>query len=136
MPAVSDSIETAFERLKESVRSEEPRDFRNVKFEPGKAVRQGDIYPVLRESVPKDAEEIKTNKLAEGTQPGARHYAKGAVKLFRSKNPGPLEGPYVKAVEPWTVAHPDHADNLMPAGTFQIMYQRDYDEKEMRRVFD
>lgn len=127
----------------------ERRDVRKLLELPGDWVRQGDVN-LLR--VPADWPRGKKRgdrQVAVGTTTGSRHVATGDAVEVYERSPdvsdlleriGALSkdhartaaalrdyqlGPVCVASDDWTLAHPEHAHDLCPAGTIQVLYQRD-----------
>lgn len=104
----------------------------------GDVVRQGDLYLVCVESA--EGEPTDNRQLAPGTTQGSRHVAVGNVVVRRGSPladvPEELRGPSMDCLGETTIAHPEHGDKILPAGTsWGIVYQRAFAE-EIRRVQD
>ncbi len=118
----------------------------------GDVVRQGDLYLVcLKSSLP--GKLLRTRQLAPGDTQGSRHVAEGDCKIVDPESkaavsvaishlvkgadvPQQLVGPIVECHGDTTIAHPEHGDRILPAGsTWGVIYQRAYAE-EVRRVQD
>lgn len=105
------------------------------------AVRQGDIYLI---KIDRDISALKPmagQKLAPGTTQGARHFADAPARLYEDDNAPiqgviatALRGPVVSSPERFTVSHPEHAHISLPGGTYQTLYQLDF--QAQRRVAD
>ncbi len=94
---------------------------------PGDEIRQGDIYlyPI---DAPQSLEVPHWGRqLAPGTTTGSRHVVEGEADLYSRHAPGVLEGPYVHAHERVVLTHPEHAHVSLPAGWYEVRYQRDYE---------
>lgn len=122
---------------------------RNAKADPivytemaiGDYHRQGDVY-FLRLSAQawQNASIAKPERqLAPGSTQGSRHIVREAdmahLQFFRPLNPTPLDGPLIKAKKPFCVEHPEHGAVTLPAGEYQVYYQRQY-AQELKRVLD
>ena len=107
----------------------------------GNEIRQGDVYLYPLDNEPVYARVLRdTLQLAPGEGPGSRHVVVGnAVSYRRPHSHGDLEGPLLHARERVLLTHPEHADISLPAGWYEIMYQRDYSVGPMgipHRVWD
>lgn len=103
----------------------------------GEKFRQGDIYIALLETVPPqfDATDVIT-QLAPGTTKGSRHIlSHDEIEMFVNKQADVLTGPVFKCDKPVTVTHLEHADVVLPPGTYGITYQRMF-ATELRRALD
>jgi len=133
-----------FEQIqKEALKHEnDPKFVRVIKKDEG--IRQGDLYIVKVGNVAL-GEEIPGTKLVPGITKGAEHHAVGAKLFQRSTKkvvinkrtvPAELVGPVIVADGRFDIQHPEHADFSLPAGTYQVIYQRDFEQEEIRRVAD
>jgi hypothetical protein len=116
---------------------------RNVgdNMKPHQAVRQGDLYLVRVEKDIKGLKKLSGQQLVPGTTQGSRHFASAPAQLFESDNlpikgvsETALRGPVVKSLTRFDVTHPEHAHISLPAGTYQVLYQLDF--QAQRRVAD
>jgi len=101
-------------------------------------VRQGDVYIWLRSKMPRGAQPIKAvAQLAPGTTKGSRHCLDSleGVTMFAVPDANELQGPLLKLKCERVVTHPEHGDWRLPAGLYEITYQRAMAE-ELRRVRD
>lgn len=133
----------------ESIRNADAATIETVSA--GDVVRQGDVYVIALDSIPAMASAYPGRQLAPGNTQGSRHTAQGECELFTpveqltlgilgrlipaSKGQQHFLGPVVKAAAPWTIAHPEHGDRTLPAGTYLVTYQRAW-AQEMRRQAD
>jgi hypothetical protein len=82
----------------------------------------------------------KTRQLASGETQGSRHVAVGdEVLVFEpAKDASVLIGPTVASPKRFVIEHPEHGHVDLPAGVYQITYQRDWkrEQQEIRRVQD
>lgn len=106
----------------------------------GVPVAQGDINLWLLPKLPEEVIEASPDpQLAPGTTRGSRHCVRQAdmdhVKFYRLINPNPLQGPILVFENETTIEHPEHGDQLWPAGVIAITYQRRHAE-EIRRSQD
>lgn len=105
------------------------------------AVRQGDIYLVKIDRDVSKLQPLDTQQLIPGTSQGSRHVAEPPARLFVDDNkvldgiaPTALRGPVVDSSERFLVTHPEHAHISLPKGTYQVLYQLDF--QAQRRVAD
>lgn len=97
----------------------------------GQVVRQGDVYIHRVASTHPRGKGLKSHQLALGNTRGARHIAGHNVEVYEGVQLPPscksqtFLGPLVVAKERWDVAHPEHADDELVCGTFQITHQLD-----------
>lgn len=106
----------------------------------GKAVRQGDLYVRRIDKVPSNYT-VETHKLqlVSGSTKGAQHFVEKtpSMKLFVDpSNKDALAGPCIISREEVHIRHPEHANFKLPAGIYQITYQRDFAYEERKRVSD
>lgn len=106
----------------------------------GQYIPQGDINIIRLGAIPVDAVPMPPKaQLAEGITRGSRHCIKADdmahCEFYGFINPNPLEGPIIKFNAPTTITHPEHGDQLWPAGIVAITYQRRY-AAELRRIQD
>ncbi len=119
---------------------------------PGDEIRQGDIY-LYPLAEPPDAQdegpELSDRQLAPGTTKGSRHIMTEGARVYRQYSRDPLAGPFVNARRRVVLTHPEHADISLPAGWYEVRYQRDYSgpaprkfrrrnirRRDIRRVYD
>lgn len=118
----------------------------------GDVVRQGDLYLICI-SNPAAGKRSERRQLAPGDTQGSRHMAEGECRVIETADkaavaaainrlvkganvPEQLVGPIVECEGPTTIAHPEHGDKILPAGsTWAVVYQRQFAE-EVRRVQD
>lgn len=86
-------------------------------------------------------EETTDLQLVPGTTPGSRHTIRAAdAAILTIYSPADdasdLVGPLIVASGRFVVEHPEHASHSLPAGTWQVIYQRDYGVEMMARVAD
>lgn len=103
---------------------------------PGEPPRQGDVYIREIDQIPPGCKETKDRQLAPGNTKGSRHTAEGNVRLWVREDATPLQGPIIEALEPWRNGHPEHCNYAMPPGIYEVGYQRDLEQEEVRRVQD
>lgn len=79
-------------------------------------------------------------QLVPGHSMGSRHviaYPDREVVTIYAPGEGasPLVGPLLVATDRFTIEHPEHAAHEIPAGVYQVLYQRDF-AVEMARLAD
>jgi len=94
----------------------------------GDEIRQGDIYLYPLDETPGYERVARASlQLAAGTGPGSRHVVVGSAHAYDPPQPpDPLAGPLLHAWGRVTLTHPEHADVSLPAGWYEVRYQRDY----------
>jgi len=105
----------------------------------GDAIRQGDVYLYPLDRVPNHGPVLETRQVAQGESQGSRHIVDGEGTLLERLDGGrdPLAGPYLLAEKRVTLTHPEHAHISLPAGWYEIRYQRDFQEvQRVRAVID
>lgn len=101
----------------------------------GEHVRQGDVYVVRIDTLPRGMTETKVRQLAPGETQGSRHIAEGDLLVYRRTDTREVAiGPVVVARKEWRLAHPEHAHMVLPAGNFQVRFQ--VDARTLRAVVD
>jgi len=107
----------------------------------GDYVAQGDVNIWRLEGVPGGAVQEKKpdSQLAPGTTKGSRHTVRESdmahCEFFRLPEENEIQGPVIKMNEPTTIEHPEHGDQLWPAGVVLITYQR-LRSDELKRARD
>jgi hypothetical protein len=117
----------------------------------GDCLRQGDLYLVTLDA-PLAGKPYGSRQLAPGTTQGSRHVVEGdcdvlavdedeATRLLNrlvpaTKGHRQFVGPMVVARGEVTIAHPEHGDRTLDAGTYLVTYQRSYARDEIRRTMD
>lgn len=106
-------------------------DDRTVRVNPtiGIPVAQGDINLWLLPNLPDNAIEADPNcQLAPGTTRGSRHCIAQSdmphVKFYRLTDPNPLQGGIMVFDREVTIEHPEHGNQIWPAGIIAVTYQR------------
>lgn len=103
----------------------------------GKAIRQGDLYVRRIASLPDVTGETTTDRqLAPGNTRGSRHMLEGDAEVVRPAGKEPLRGPYFVAKARVRITHPEHAHFSLPPGTYEVIFQRDFDREQIARVMD
>ncbi len=102
---------------------------------------QGDVR-IMRIAPPakKDIRQIaKRSQIAPGTTQGSRHCISseslGGVTMHELVNATALDGPVLECSDRVEITHPEHGHVSVPAGWYQIGYQRQHAD-ELRRVAD
>jgi hypothetical protein len=95
----------------------------------GQYIPQGDLNIWrLAELPPTAIPAAPEHQLAPGTTRGSRHCIKAEdmanVEFYRLDGATALHGPVLKFHIPVTIKHPEHGDQLWPAGVVAITYQR------------
>lgn len=95
----------------------------------GVPVAQGDINLWLLPELPSGVIEAAPNRqLAPGTTRGSRHCIADKdmnhVKFYRLPNPNPLQGGIMVFDKETTIEHPEHGNQIWPAGIVAVTYQR------------
>ena len=94
-------------------------------------VRHGDL--VIRSApIPLDATRLKHRVLAEGETTGHAHrMSAGLVLEAKDKS-----ARYIQLKAPAVLTHEEHGPIEVPAGTFEVVYQREYTPAAIIRVMD
>lgn len=106
----------------------------------GDVVRQGDLYLVCIQELPK-GKPTNNRQLAPGNTQGSRHILEGRCKIVECDKPharihDSLCGPAFHCEGEVTVAHPEHGHKILPEDTtWRVIYQQAYAD-EVRRVQD
>lgn len=141
---------TEVREIAEQIKNNKPAKVGTVSQ--GDVIRQGDLYLVAIDSIPKNAKPTRERQLAPGTSQGSRHILVGDCEVFtmdveqvsklikkalpNCDVPTALIGPVFRTIGEVTVGHPEHGHRTLPAGEcFAVVYQRDFAE-EVRRVAD
>lgn len=106
----------------------------------GEAIRQGDLYIVLRDPSTRPADYVLVESIREidlqmvpGNTEGSKHCLDSAVgvKMWRPKvwNEESFLGPWIELTEQRSTLHPTHGKVVTPVGigAFQYCYQRELD---------
>lgn len=112
------------------------------KIDVGEYARQGDLYLLRIDKINERWVPTENTQLAPGVSSGSRHVADGSVSIFRSPEAIPIDrngraprllGPQVSSSEGFVVTHPEHAHIQLPAGTYQVLYQLDFQRQRAVR---
>lgn len=126
------------EQEAEKIQNDLPQRFSEAASD-GDTARQGDLYIIYCESLPKNCDIIEkpNSQLAEGNTQGSRHILDSlvGVEMYDISNKTVLDGPVMKTTQERTITHPEHADIILPPGVYKIRYQRQHAE-ELRRQRD
>ncbi len=98
--------------------------------------RQGDVLIMQVEGDIQTGNEVKRENgklfLAYGEVTGHAHTVEEkTVAMF-----GDEANRVIVAAKPWVIEHQEHAPVELPAGTFRVIYQREYTPAAIRRVVD
>ena len=109
------------------------------KFPVGKIVRQGDIYIHSVSADHPHGAPREDKQLAQGVSQGSRHIAQcekvyEGTTLPKGIANGTFLGPFITADVEIRIAHPQHADVIIPPGCYQITHQMD--ARTLQRVAD
>lgn len=96
----------------------------------GQVVRQGDIYVHRVAAKHPRGRALAGRQLVRGVTTGSRHVAEAPARVFEGLETPEwaktaLLGPLVESKERVRITHPEHAWLDLPAGTYQVTYQRD-----------
>jgi len=118
----------------------EPRVISTPSAKINEWVRQGDVYLIRIEKKPKGVAPTAVRQLAPGTTQGSRHCVSAEVKCFAQtetfvEHMGRrlLAGPIIVAKDRFTVSHPEHDWHDLPAGTYQVAYQMNWQQQRAVR---
>ncbi|MCC6149451.1 MAG: hypothetical protein IT461_04300 [Planctomycetes bacterium] len=108
------------------------------RIEVGEAIRQGDIYVRRLAELPAErGKKTELRQLAPGTTQGSRHCVEGECTVYApAEEWDRLSGPTIEAHKSILITHPEHAHFALPAGVYQVTYQRDFAQEEIDRVED
>lgn len=133
-----ETIEQVLARIRQEAEASEaqPRFVRVCAV--GDEIRQGDIYLYPIEGPPAhlDLTELISRQLADGNSAGSRHIAVGDAVAYDRPSLDPLDGPFLQGRSRFQLTHPEHADLSLPAGWYEVRYQRDFSAPQPRRVVD
>lgn len=138
---------TAFEvvnEIEQRAASSEPTPRVLKSMATGEVVRQGDLYLERLTELPRDlGKRTEDRQLAVGQTQGSRHVVdpapKGLAIYARPEGATALVGPVVSSPKRFRLTHPEHGHFSLPAGVYQVRYQRDFAKEraeEIRRVAD
>lgn len=126
------SAREAINHITEQATFKAKGDDRRVNLAVGKHVRQGDIYICRVADTHARGEEQKDRQLAQGESRGSRHIAEAPAKVYagttapaNALNSRLFLGPCVVSESPFMISHPEHANVILTAGTYQIVHQMD-----------
>ena len=115
------------------IASPETRDLsKEGAFQVGHNFWQGDLGFERIASVPEKAVLVQNpaSQLVEGTTRGARHCVKQedmrVVKMYRIPGADALTGMVLETSAPCEIVHPEHGNVVLPKGTFQTRFQRQF----------
>lgn len=97
--------------------------------------RQGDVLIIEVNSIPEGVEVARENGqliVAHGEATGHMHaVAEPEVKMIEVD-----QARYLQAMDAFTITHQEHDIVHVPAGSYKIIYQREYSPERIRRVID
>jgi len=124
---VSQDAKQVIERILEEAKAADaaPRFVRVAS--PGTEIRQGDVYlyPVESRAGVWNFE-LATRQLAPGTTAGSRHVIEGDACLYARPSRSRFDGPLLEVRTRAVLTHPEHAHISLPAGWYEVAYQREY----------
>ena len=94
--------------------------------------RHGDLLIRKITRIPTTATRLKHRVLAEGESTGHAHRLSAGVVLEAPDK----SARYLKLAAPAVVTHEEHGPITLPAGEFEVVYQREYTPAEIVRVQD
>ena len=106
----------------------------------GKVVRQGDIYLHMVADTHEHGKKIKGNQLVPGTSKGSRHTVDNADLFEGTTLPEWVTeervvcGAFIRVTKRTVNRHPEHADNELPEGCYQVTHQMD--ARTWKKVID
>lgn len=131
---------TVLSRLEEIASAAEKHgpELRTVRLiQVGEWVRQGDLMIRRINQRPQGCRKLQTLNLVPGDlSQGARHAVEGPGILYALPKPTALQGPVLVAQGRVQITHPEHAHVSLPAGCYEVLYQRDFAAEELARVRD
>lgn len=115
-------------RAAEKNKVSEPR--KRKALEAQEVLRQGDIYVHREADDHPRGHDFGTRQLVRGVTAGSRHVAEAPAKVYEGVQApaycrNTLLGPVVVSTKRLRITHPEHAALDLPAGTYQVTYQRD-----------
>jgi hypothetical protein len=126
------SAREAINHITEQATFKAKGDDRRVNLAVGKHGRQGDIYICRVADTHARGEEQKDRQLAQGESRGSRHIAEAPAKVYvgttapaNALNSRLFLGPCVVSESEFMISHPEHANVILTAGTYQIVHQMD-----------
>lgn len=112
----------------------EPRFVRTCR--PGDQIRQGDVY-VYPVPAPGQLGAARVDPhLGHESHESNRHALEGDATVYGRLGAGEFEGPYFHARARVDIVHPEHARISIPAGWYEVTYQRDLTRTETLRHRD
>lgn len=95
-------------------------------------VRQGDIYLVPIDKLPKGLTEVPREKdrivLAEGEATGHLHMIEAPEATFLAKDITDIEGRFLAVEAEVALTHPEHDTITLAPGNWEVRRQREYDQ--------
>lgn len=94
--------------------------------------RHGDLLIRKVDNIPPTAQKLAHRVLAEGEATGHSHRLSAGVVLETTDK----KSRYVRLARPAVVTHEEHAKIDLPAGNYEVVYQREYTPAAIVRVQD
>ena len=134
----NENIQQVLARIRREAEASEPEPRFVRVCAVGDEIRQGDIYlyPIEEPAAERSLPELGSQQLAEGNSAGSRHIAVGDAVAYDRPSLDPLDGPFLHGRRRFQLTHPEHADLSLPAGWYEVRYQRDFSAPQPRRVLD
>lgn len=135
----------AIERVLERIESaKQDRDVWRGAIPVGKHIRQGDVMILGVKMHIRGLKVLASGEravqIAVGQGIGSRHIIEAAagVTVYAPEDAGPLDGPVLFVADgcEGLLTHPEHRHFVIPAGTYRVVYQRDFMAEEVARVQD
>lgn len=92
-------------------------------------IRQGDLFIVKAEEIPKTAKKVLDNVVLEGEATGHHHRLEGG-DVFKTKE-GSI---YFTVKKKATLVHEEHSPIEFKAGKYAVLRQREYTGADMTRI--
>lgn len=127
-----------------TIANPETRILKETDIPVGYHVWQGDLALLRLADVPansKPQQNRTVRQLVEGNTRGSRHCVSmgsmADLSWFTSADKGVLVGDIISSSKSIEIEHPEHGNIVLPAGSYQVRYQRAYDPlKELKRQRD
>lgn len=98
--------------------------------------RQGDVLIQRINQIPKDAKQIRAKGriiLAHGEATGHHHSIDADAADWWKTEDG---SQFIEVSESAALVHQEHAEVIIPAGTYRVVRQREYSPEAIRNVAD
>lgn len=101
-----------------------------------KQYRQGDVFVTAIDSIPSDVKEVQRDAgrivLAYGEVTGHAHAITSKEATLWERG----DVRYLEVKRACTLSHEEHSQIALPAGTYQVIRQREYHPEAVRQVAD